>query len=367
MQGLTDHLQHRIAGDGPISIAEYMADALGHPRLGYYMSGDPFGRDGDFTTAPEISQMFGELIGLWCAIQWRAMGEPAAVNLVELGPGRGTLMADALRAGRGAPDFLESISLSLIEISPALKGRQEETLLAGGDVRTAQSLRWLSDFSEVPDGPTLIIANEFLDALPVQQFLMTPDGWRERLVGIDADGGGFQFAVSETPPVDGVIPAGLNDQGADDGDVIEVRPAAMALIRDISEHLTRQPGSALMIDYGHGETAFGDTLQAVKGHQYQDPLVEPGAADLTAHVDFGALGKTGDEAGAVVHGPVPQGHFLQALGIATRADDLAAASPAHKQEIEAALTRLTSDEAMGRLFKVMALTSPGMAPPAGFD
>jgi NADH dehydrogenase [ubiquinone] 1 alpha subcomplex assembly factor 7 len=366
MPTLRDHLRRRIAEEGPITVADYMGDVLGHPRLGYYMSGDPFGRDGDFITAPEISQMFGELIGLWCAIQWRAMGEPATVNLVELGPGRGTLMADVLRAGRGAEGFLESVALSLVEISPVLKGLQEETLLGAGDVRSAQSLRWLSDFSEVPDGPILVVANEFLDALPVQQFQMTPDGWRERRVGLDEDA--FQFTLTGTAPAEGMIPSGLEDaEDVEDGAIIEVRPAAKAMIRDLAGRLSRQPGSALLIDYGHTQTATGDTLQAVKGHQYQDPLVDPGTADLTAHVDFGALCSAVPKAGAVVYGPVSQGNFLNSLGIVTRADALATASPAHKQEIHAGLNRLTSDEAMGRLFKVMALTSSGMASPEGFE
>ncbi|MDA1091027.1 MAG: SAM-dependent methyltransferase [Proteobacteria bacterium] len=367
MPTLQDHLKRRIADEGPITVADYMNDALGHPRLGYYMGGDPIGRDGDFITAPEISQMFGELIGLWCAVQWRAMGEPTTVNVVELGPGRGTLMADVLRAGRGAEDFLESIALSLVEISPVLKGLQEETLIAAGDVRSAQSLRWLSDFSEVPDGPLLVIANEFLDALPVHQFQMTAEGWRERLVGIAGESENFQFTLAGMPPGDGVIPAGLNDEDVEDGAIIEVRPAATALIRDLAGRLGRQPGSALLIDYGHAQTAAGDTLQAVKGHQYHDPLVDPGMADLTAHVDFGALGRAASDTAAQVLGPVLQGDFLNSLGIKTRADALVTASPAHQQEIMAGLTRLTSGEAMGRLFKVMALTSPGMAPPPGFQ
>ena len=370
MPTLSHHIRRRIADDGPMTVADYMVDALTHPRLGYYMGRDPFGRDGDFITAPEISQMFGELIGLWYAIQWRAMGEPTTVNLVELGPGRGTLMADVLRAGRGVEDFLESISLSLVEISPALKGLQEETLLGAGDVRVAQSIRWISGFSEVPDGPILVIANEFLDALPVHQFQMTPSGWRERLVGIDGDddGDGFRFTLSETPPGEGIIPSGLKDADVvDDGAIIEVRPEATALIRDLARRLSSHPGSALFVDYGHERTASGDTLQAVKGHHYQDPLVDPGTADLSAHVDFGALALAASDAGAQVLGPVSQGSFLNALGIATRAGALATAEPAHKLDIESQLRRLTSNEGMGRLFKVMALTSPGMAPPPGFE
>jgi NADH dehydrogenase [ubiquinone] 1 alpha subcomplex assembly factor 7 len=377
MPTLAAHLKRRIADEGPLSVARFMEDALGHPRLGYYMGRDPFGRDGDFITAPEISQMFGELIGLWCVVEWQAMGSPTPVNLVELGPGRGTLMADALRAGRGTEDFLESISLSLVEISPALKGLQEEVLLAAGDVRRVQSLRWLSDFSEIPEGPLLLIANEFLDVLPVHQFQMTADGWRERLVGLEdgkGEGGaedGFRFVLDDAPPTDDRVLSDLADlanlPGAGEGTVIEIRPRAQALITDLARRLAETSGAALFIDYGHTETACGDTLQAVKGHHFQNPLDHPGEADITAHVDFGAIGRAAADAGAQVLGPVSQASFLKNLEIDVRAEALAAASPAHSQNIADGLKRLTSDEAMGQLFKVMALISPGMAPPPGFE
>ncbi len=374
MPTLAAHLKRRIADEGPLSVARFMEDALVHPRLGYYMGRDPFGRKGDFITAPEISQMFGELIGLWCVVEWQAMGEPTPVNLVELGPGRGTLMADVLRAGRGVEDFLESVSLSLVEFSPALKGLQEEALLAAGEVRRTQSLRWLSDFSEIPEGPLLLIANEFLDALPVHQFQMTADGWRERLVGLEdgnGEGGtedGFRFVLDDSPPTGVRVLSDLADlASAEEGAVIEVRPQAQALITDLARRLMETPGAALFIDYGHAETACGDTLQAVKGHHFQNPLAHPGEADITAHVDFGAVGRAAADAGAQVLGPVSQGAFLKNLGIAIRAEALAAASPAHSQNIADGLKRLTSDEAMGRLFKVMALISPGMTPPPGFE
>ena len=371
MPTLSHHLKRRIADEGPLSVARFMEDALVHPRLGYYMGRDPFGREGDFITAPEISQMFGELIGLWCVIEWQAMGKPTPVNLVELGPGRGTLMADVLRAGRGVENFLESVSLSLVEISPALKGLQEEALLAADEVRRTQSLRWLSDFSEIPEGPLLLIANEFLDALPVHQFQMTADGWRERLVGLengDGEGGaedGFRFVLDDAPPTGEGVPPNLPE--AEEGAVVEVRPQASALITDLARRLTETPGAALFIDYGHAETACGDTLQAVKGHHFQNPLAHPGEADITAHVDFGAVGRAAADAGAQVLGPVSQGAFLKNLEIDARAETLAAASPAHSQDIADGLKRLTSDEAMGRLFKVMVLISPGMTLPPGFE
>ncbi|MCH7832535.1 MAG: SAM-dependent methyltransferase [Proteobacteria bacterium] len=369
MTSLADHLRRRIADDGPLSVAEYMELALTHPRLGYYMSRDPFGRGGDFITAPEISQMFGELIGLWCSVQWQAMGGPDSVNLVELGPGRGTLMADMLRAGGAVEGFVESLSVSLVEISPVLKTVQEDALVGAKNVLKARSLQWWSDFSEVPEGPLLLVANEFLDALPVRQFQKTHEGWRERMVGVSGDQKEFRFILADGPPQDGAIPPDLSGAGAmaRDGVILEVRPAAAALAEAIAGRLARQTGAALFIDYGHAESAAGDTLQAVKDHEYRDPLVAPGEADLTAHVDFAAFGRAAAGAGARVWGPVGQGAFLEGLGIGVRAEALMAAEPAQGREIEAAVSRLTSEDAMGRLFKVMALVSPGLPPPPGFE
>jgi NADH dehydrogenase [ubiquinone] 1 alpha subcomplex assembly factor 7 len=369
MTALADDLKRRIADDGPISVAAFMDAALTHPRFGYYMGRDPFGRGGDFVTAPEISQMFGELIGLWCAVQWQAMGGPDPVNLVELGPGRGTLMADMLRAGAGAEGFVESLSVSLVEISPTLKTAQEDALAAAKEALKPGALQWRNDFSEVPDGPLLIVANEFLDALAVRQFQKTSEGWRERMIGLSEDGAddnkGFQFVLAEAPTNDADFPPDFPEAG--EGDIFEFRPAASGLAEAIAGRLVRHPGVALIIDYGHGESAVGDTLQAVKDHQYQDPLAGPGEADLTAHVNFAAFGRAAAAAGAEAAGPVSQGEFLQMLGIGVRAEALMAAEPAQAREIEAALARLTSEQAMGRLFKVMALLSPGMAPPPGFE
>ncbi|NQU62359.1 MAG: SAM-dependent methyltransferase [Rhodospirillales bacterium] len=367
MLTLTDHLRDRITEHGPLSVAQYMSAALTHPRFGYYMGGDPFGLGGDFITAPEISQMFGELIGLWCIVEWQAMGSPEPLNLVELGPGRGALMADLLRAGRGGDGFLEALNVSLIEVSPVLKEAQEDALVKKKEIHAARTLHWLSDISEVSDGPMVLVANEFIDALPVHQFQMTPRGWRERLVGLKDDEGraGFSFTLATDAPADDIIPPGIG--AAQEGDILEARPGADDLACAIAGRLLAYPGAALIIDYGHGESAVGETLQAVREHEYQDPLLNPGAADLTAHVDFGAFARAAAEAGAEVHGPVSQGAFLKGLGIDVRAEALMAASPAHVQDIEEAHKRLTSDDAMGQLFKVMALTSPGMAPPPGFE
>lgn len=363
MNTLADELRSRIAECGPMTLAEYMNDALAHPRLGYYMQGDPFGRDGDFTTAPEISQMFGELTGLWCALQWQAMGAPNPASFVELGPGRGTLMADMLCAGRSLEGFLDALSIYLIEISPALKSLQEETLVGKPDIHAARALGWVSDLADIPEGPLLVVANEFFDALPVHQFQNTPDGWRERLVGLQDEE--FCFVLADHAPDGAMLPPGTENAGL--GAIVEVRPAARAWGRDLGLRLISEPGVVLIIDYGHAVSAPGDTLQAVKAHEFHNPLIDPGLADLTAHVDFAEIAAAAAGVGARVYGPAPQGHFLQALGIVERAQALMAASPTHAPEIEAALARLTSDDGMGQLFKVMALTSPGLPPPPGFE
>jgi len=356
--GLAAALTRRIADTGPITVAEFMTAALADPTHGYYMGRDPFGRGGDFTTAPEISQMFGELIGLWCADAWRAMGEPKSFALVELGPGRGTLMKDMLRAGRLQKGFVEAAAPVLVEISPALRARQQAAPAAH---RPAP--RWCETFDQTPAGPMIVVANEFFDALPVHQFVMTKEGWREKLVVVGKTGG-FAFGLSAKPPTRGEAPrAPIN---AAPGSVFEVCPAGVALAAAIAGRLAKTRGAALIVDYGHDATALGDTLQAVRNHRYAKPLDEPGEADLTAHVDFQALRRAAGAAGAQVFGPVDQGRWLTALGIQVRADSLKKASPARAQEIDAALMRLVGGDAMGRLFKALALASPGMPKPPGF-
>jgi NADH dehydrogenase [ubiquinone] 1 alpha subcomplex assembly factor 7 len=368
MSTLSNHIRQHIVANGPITIAKYMEEALSHPRLGYYMSEDPLGRRGDFITAPEISQMFGELIGLWCGIQWRTLGEKSPFNLIELGPGHGTLMADILRAGQGVEGFLESLVLSLVEISPVLKGIQEETLLSsvGGEVRRTRALSWISQLSEVPDGPFAAVANEFIDVLGIRQFQKTVKGWRERLVDVsESEPDKFQYVLSQALPDKGIVPSDLKNTSI--GDILEVRPAASVLINEFCSRLKYSPGCVLLIDYGHNITACGDTLQAIKDHAYYDPMDSPGTADLTAHVDFGELYKIAIDNGVAVFGPVTQSAFLSSLGIHTRAKALAKASPKNANEIFEALARLTSDDSMGALFKVLVLTSPGMIPPPGFE
>ena len=356
MTALLDALRPILASEGPITVARYMGLCLGHPAHGYYMTRDPFGMEGDFTTAPEISQMFGELIGLWAGEIWRLMGAPDPVRLVELGPGRGTLMADVLRAARVVPRFLDAADIRLVETSPVLKARQEITLSS-----TGAPVAWHAHVSDVPAGPAIVLANEFFDALPVRQYVRTERGWCERLVGL-AEDGTLAFGLAGEPD------RRLPDTGPD-GAVLEQPEAALDIAAGLAARLAAQGGAALVIDYGHGASAVGDTLQAVKRHGFADPLAEPGEADLTAHVDFARLAAAAGSCGAAVHGPVPQGDFLRALGIEARAGALRArASEAEAAAVDSALARLTDDapRGMGGLFKAMAISHPRLTALPGF-
>jgi NADH dehydrogenase [ubiquinone] 1 alpha subcomplex assembly factor 7 len=359
LSDLADHLKELISAEGPISVARYMAEALTHPEFGYYMRGDPLGRAGDFITAPEISQMFGELIGAWCAGVWHATGAPDPVRLVELGPGRGTLMADALRAVRGDPAFAAAIRVDLVETSPALRARQAETL-----ANVTPPPAWYNSFAEVPDRPLLVIANEFFDALPIHQFVMTAAGWRERLVGVDDGAFSFRVADEETAALSAIPPVGGAPSA---GALVEACPDGLRLVRALAERIAGHGGAALIVDYGHAESAVGETLQAVKGHEYADVLTAPGTADLTAHVDFAALGRAAAAAGAAVYGPRAQGDFLRALGIEVRAAKLAEGkSPAQADAVHGALNRLINGDEMGTLFKVLAIANASAPAPPGF-
>jgi NADH dehydrogenase [ubiquinone] 1 alpha subcomplex assembly factor 7 len=355
---LAAELARRIAADGPITVADYMAAVLTDPRHGYYMGQDPLGARGDFVTAPEVSQMFGELVGLWCAETWQRLGAPSDLLLVELGPGRGTLMADALRAARVVPDFLAAISPHLVEVSPALRARQAEALAGAAPV-------WHDDLAALPEGPLLLLANEFFDALPVRQFVKRAGGWHERLVDL-AEGAGPdapRFAFVPGPRADDSVPGAL--RAAKEGSVFEVSPAALAVAAEIGRRLAAHGGAALVIDYGHAQRGVGETLQAVRRHARHEVLEAPGSADLTCHLDFAALAEAA--AGAEVHGPVEQGVWLDRLGIAARAARLKeAATAAQARDIDEALVRLSDPAAMGRLFKALALVPPGFGPPAGF-
>lgn len=347
-------LAARIRAQGPLGLAEYMALALGHPQHGYYATRDPLGRD--FTTAPEISQMFGEMIGLWLAERWQAIGAPAAFRLVELGPGRGTLLADLLRAGRLVPGFLEAAELHLVETSPVLRARQKAAL-------AGRPAAWHERFESVPEGPLLLVANEFFDVLPVRQFQRTATGWAERQIGLSDDGTGLAWGLGSPLPPRAL--AGLPQ--AEVGEVAELCPAAQQIASEIGQRIAESDGAALVVDYGYATSRPGCTLQALRDRLPADPLIAPGEADLTAHIDFAALARAAETAGAKAWGPVEQGALLASLGIEERAASLARGKDERQQAaIAAALERLTAPQQMGRLFKALAVTPAGATAPAGF-
>ena len=358
---LESEIRRRIAVAGPMPVADYMRLCLTHPKHGYYINRDPLGSDGDFITAPEISQMFGELIGLWLAAVWRQMGAPENVRLIELGPGRGTLMLDALRVARVMKGFREAIVLHLVEISPALQKLQQQRL-DGLDVPAL----WHATLEDVPGGPSLIIANEFIDALPVHQAVKRADGWHERVVDIGSDGNlCFGWARETLFHFETSLPRGLR-QSPDDS-IFEWRPDRIAL--ELGRRV-RGDGAALILDYGNVKYGLGDTLQAVAGHAYTDPLRAPGEADLTAHVDFEALAQSAESIGGRIHGPILQRDLLLRLGIDQRAAALKANASRDKAlEIELARSRLTESGAqgMGELFKALAIADPKLGPLPGFE
>lgn len=348
MTPLAALLAERIGHDGPMTVANYMAECLMHPAHGYYTTRPPFGAKGDFITAPEISQMFGELVGLCLAQAWMDQGAPARFTLAELGPGRGTLMADVLRATRAVPGFHAALRVMLHEASPALRAEQAKAL-------TGYTPEWIDDIGDLPEQPLFLVANEFFDALPIHQYVKQNGHWHERLIGLSAGQLAFGLAPDGT---------GFDSRFAEDpeGSVVETCPAAAPYMRAIKERLSRHGGLALIVDYG-GWRSKGDTLQALKDHAFSDPLAEPGRADLTAHVDFEAL--AGDWPAQRY---TTQGAFLTALGIDTRAARLAQAlSGAALENHLAAHRRLTGATEMGSLFKVLALTGPDAPPPAGFS
>ena len=324
--------------------AERLDHFMARAAAAYYAAHDPFQ---DFATSPEISQAFGECLGLWAAVTWQAMGRPNPVLLVECGPGRGSLMADALRAiAEMMPDFRAALRVHLVETSPRLRGTQAAKL---GDAVAA----WHADVASLPEAPMILLANEFLDALPIRQFIRRADGWRERHVL----GGAFVEL-----PSDIALP-----KDAPEGAIQEVNEAAQHFAAWFGARLKRHGGAALLIDYGPAESGFGDSLQAMRAGQPVDPLVAPGAVDITAHVDFAAFAAAARAAGAVAHGPLPQGVFLQRLGFMTRAAILARLDPARAQAQLTAAHRLTAPEAMGRLFKALALCDSSLPIPAGFE
>jgi NADH dehydrogenase [ubiquinone] 1 alpha subcomplex assembly factor 7 len=338
-----------ISAEGPISMAQFMTLALLDPVNGYYATRDPFGAAGDFITAPEVSQMFGELLGLWLAQAWQDQGRPARPRLVELGPGRGTLMRDALRALKLVPEFVSALEVVLVEASPVLQKAQAELLKD-----TGAPVRWAASFDAAApdDRPLFLIANEFFDALPIRQYVMSERGWCERMVAADAEGA----PISVLAPAPAThIPA--NRGTAPPGGAYEVRAAGEALVEEISHRIAASGGAALIIDYGYDTPGFGETLQAVAKHSYADVLHDAGMNDLSAHVDFRALAAAGQHGGAAVHGPVGQGAFLRVLGIEARAAKLGQADALH---------RLVAPEQMGALFKALALVPKSAPTPPGF-
>ena len=359
---LEAEIRRRIQMAGPMPVRQYMELCLSHPVHGYYTTRDPLGRGGDFITAPEISQVFGELLGLWAASAWHRMGQPENVRLVEIGPGRGTMMLDALRAAQVVPAFRAAVVLHLVEISPALQQRQQQAM-ATLDVPAM----WHQTFDEVPDGPVIVLANELFDALPVNQAIKQFNGWYERVVEIGHDGNlAFGMADEVIPLFEQLVPPSMRDVSI--GAVYEWRADNLPL--SLSRRLMHQGGAALVLDYGHLQSAAGDTLQAVGGHAFVDPLQSPGEVDLTAHVDFQALALTAESMGARVSGPIEQGNFLRNLGIEKRAATLKSlASPEKRAEIDSAVKRLLGEgrTEMGKLFKALGIAHPSIGKLPGFE
>ena len=361
MTPLEAELRQRIKREGPVTVTEFMALALYHPEHGYYMRGTPVGKAGAFITAPEISQVFGELLGLWAAAYWRSMGAPETVQLVELGPGRGTLMADALRAvGQAMPAFGHAAQTHLVETSPVLRAAQATAL-------RDHAPTWHESIDDIPDGPMLLLANEFLDALPVQQFVRANGQLAERMVGLDPATNKLCFAAASSGA--GRTLALPND-GPDwnDDAVLEANAAANGWASRVARRLAEQGGAALFIDYGYTEPQTGSTLQAVAAHEKVDPLYRPGEADLTALVNFPKIAFVARQEGAQVYGPRGQGDFLKRLGLEARRDLLLAnADEPQTEEIRSACARLIAPDQMGTLFQVLALTGPNDPPPPGFE
>lgn len=348
---LLERLRAEIAEYGPLTVAQYMHRCLHDPEGGYYATRPALGEAGDFITAPLVSQMFGELLGLWAAELWRRLGSPRLVRFVEAGPGDGTLMSDMLRAAKAAaPGFLDAAEVWLVETSAPLRVRQQERL---------GELHWAHDLSEVPSGaPLILIANELLDCLPARQFVRTDHGWAERLIGASETGLTFGLMPLSLPPA-----ADLPD--GPPGEVLEISPAQAAFAQIVAERVVADGGAALLIDYGRDEPGFGDTLQALRGHQKVHPLDYPGEADLTVHVDFPTVLAAARKAGAETR-CLTQGTLLRRLGVEQRAAALIAAHPLKAETLHRQLDRLTAPDQMGDLFKAACIYSPGLVPP-GFE
>jgi NADH dehydrogenase [ubiquinone] 1 alpha subcomplex assembly factor 7 len=348
---LSDRLAAEIRLNGPMTAAQYMTACLHDPEDGYYAVRPRLGEDGDFITAPLVSQMFGELIGLWCAETWSRMGRPKRVIWAEVGPGDGALISDALRAARRAPEFVSAAELWLIDPSAPLRARQAERL-AGAPLQP----RWGASLADLPnDRPLLLVANEVLDCLPARQFVRTDAGWAERLVGLDVEGR-LSFGLARRP-LDRALPE------APPGAILEVSAAQEGFGAELGRRVAGQGGAALLIDYGRAEPGFGDTLQALRGHRKVPALDSPGEADLTVHADFPSVMLAARREGAAA-GVLTQGEFLLRLGAVQRAEALARANPAQADVIGRQLDRLIGSDQMGELFKAACLHVHGLEPPA---
>ena len=356
MSPLGQILLRRIDLTGPMTLADYMAECLLHPEHGYYTNRTVFGAQGDFITAPEISQMFGELMGLALAQAWMDQGALEKATLAEAGPGRGTLMSDMLRAMRPVPGLLDALDIHLIEASPRLRGLQRDAL-SGHDVK------WLDHLSDLPEAPLFFVANEFLDALPIRQFQRKGEGWCERMVIRTGDAPGPAFGPAEPQPA---LTARLADTRP--GDIVELCPSLPTIISEIAGRIARHGGVAILVDYGDWRS-LGDTFQALRGHEMVNPFEAPGQADLTAHVDFEAIACAAEAAGATATAMTTQGLFLERLGITERAQALAHSMPdaAALERHVAAHRRLTHPQEMGSLFKVICIHPNGAASPPGFE
>lgn len=360
---LQEHLRQEIAEHGPRPLDKVMGQAVAT----YYAQGTAFGRQGDFITAPEISQTFGEVLGLWAAVVWQGLGMPSRVHLVELGPGRGTLMSDALRAARALPPFFEALSVHLVETSPTLRDQQRAALTASG-----RPLAWHDGPDTLPDdAPVIVLANEFFDALPIEQWCRQNDGWHRRLIDWDAERGAFVFvsaSEAEDPAARWGAPFTLPTEEANVGTVVETCPIALHIMGELTRRLSNQRGAVLAIDYGYAQSAIGDSLQAMKGHRYHPPLQDLGAVDLTAHVDFSRLLAVAGEVGGKGFGPISQRQLLCGLGIEARVSRLMQkASPAQQVALSQGVSRLINPSEMGTLFKVIAVTDAASPPPPGFE
>jgi NADH dehydrogenase [ubiquinone] 1 alpha subcomplex assembly factor 7 len=358
---LLSDIKELIKSAGPMPVWRYMELCLTHPEHGYYVSRDPLGREGDFITAPEVSQMFGELIGLWAASVWRSMGSPPQLNLIEIGPGHGTMMADALRALRVLPPMYQALDVHMVEINPVLREKQKATLSG------ARNIRWHQHIDEVPPGPAIILANEYFDVLPIHQMVRRESGWHERTVEITSDYKlSFGVAPEPTPRFEVLLPPLV--RAAPVGAVFEWRPDTE--IMKIASRVRDNGGAALIIDYGHLRSDAGDTFQAIARHSFADPLKNPGQADVTAHVDFQALARAAEDVGARVHGPVTQADFLKRLGIETRAVTLMSKATHEVSEgVAEALKRLIGGGrgGMGTMFKVLGISDPHLTTLVGLS